>query len=683
MSVKDFEYCGIYGLGGDGTSTGINTIAERLSELGIAGHTIPQEFAQRKGMELFGQADKQLIVFGYSMGATDAIDLAANLIAAGRSVPLLFTMDPHAERNQVPGVSRHINIWQPHRLLLLKRFYPVIANPALDGELENIAAKDVGSHGELDDTPWVQETFLKAVTELVADSVSPSTELESDLPWLAEADRFMGWHEQRNRKELSEYLQSDGSTVGDPSQIPWCGDFVETVIRSVLANEVVPENPYWARNWQHFGLVCKPKHGAIMVFKRGSGGHVGFYVGETDRHYIIRGGNQDNQVTDTPYTKSQLIAARWPATYQADTERTSETPALEALHKAFFDHVRRPLFDGRLKQGQVDGMKMTIGLWLSTSNLTDLRWLAYMLATAWLETDRKMQAIREYGDDAYFTRMYDIRGSRPNKARELGNLTAGDGARYCGRGKPMVTGKANYAKADRYVGDALGVSFVEKPSLVLVGDYSDRIMFSGMVDGWFTGKKLADYFNDDIEAPVNARRIVNGTDRAEEIADAYRVFLEALKNAFASFDQLNQTAVVVHKPAPDGPTDIPQITGQFDPDMDPETRKALIRLLNQAVQEFAVKHGVDLNSPQVNRLPGRGTIQSPGTQTEGKRPMLSGYKTHITMMVVLLVAISEGLLGFDIPGVEMQDNWVEYVLGAAGVSSMRDAVKSLGKSFIR
>src|SRR3546814_6075636 len=43
--------------------------------------------------------------------------------------------------------------------------------------------------------------------------------------------------------------------------------------------------------------------------------------------------------------------------------------------------------------------------------------------------------------------MYDIRGDRPAKARELGNLTPGDGAKYAGRGYVQLTGKSNYVKA--------------------------------------------------------------------------------------------------------------------------------------------------------------------------------------------------------------------------------------------
>ncbi|MES2339596.1 MAG: hypothetical protein V4537_16005 [Pseudomonadota bacterium] len=145
---------------------------------------------------------------------------------------------------------------------------------------------------------------------------------------------------------------------------------------------------------------------------------------------------------------------------------------------------------------------------------------AYALATAWLETAATMQPIKEIGGDAYFHRMYDIEGARPAKARELGNLRPGDGARYPGGGYVQLTGYKNYLRA----GTALGIDLVNHPERALERAIAAAIMVRGMRDGWFTGRDL----DDDIPRAgpatlaqfIASRDIINGTDKARAIADA-------------------------------------------------------------------------------------------------------------------------------------------------------------------
>ncbi len=57
-----------------------------------------------------------------------------------------------------------------------------------------------------------------------------------------------------------------------------------------------------------------------------------------------------------------------------------------------------------------------------------------------------------------------------------------------------------------------------------------RILVDGMLAGSFTGHRLADHLNAATEDWVNARRIVNGTDRAEKLADYGRLFLAAIRH---------------------------------------------------------------------------------------------------------------------------------------------------------
>jgi hypothetical protein len=135
----------------------------------------------------------------------------------------------------------------------------------------------------------------------------------------------------------------------------------------------------------------------------------------------------------------------------------------------------------------------------------DDRWLAYALATAHHETDRSFGPIREYG-----------RG----RGRPYGVPDAQTGHAYYGRGLVQLTWKDNYAK----MGRLLGVDLVADPDLALDLRHAVPIIFTGMERGMFTGKKFADYLNPTRDDWVNARRIINGTDRANLIADYGRSY---------------------------------------------------------------------------------------------------------------------------------------------------------------
>lgn len=133
--------------------------------------------------------------------------------------------------------------------------------------------------------------------------------------------KVLGWHEVRDREKLSRWLRSDGKTLGDPSKLPWCGDAVDTAIALALPNEPRPgdlgKNPYWALNWQFLGVKTRPVFGAIGVFKRPSGGHVGFLIGEDAGAYLVLGGNQSNEINDKAWIdKKRMVDCRWPSTFK-------------------------------------------------------------------------------------------------------------------------------------------------------------------------------------------------------------------------------------------------------------------------------------------------------------------------------------------------------------------------------
>src|SRR4051812_21881372 len=170
----------------------------------------------------------------------------------------------------------------------------------------------------------------------------------------------------------------------------------------------------------------------------------------------------------------------------------------------FFGRVRVNPFGGTLRQDQVDGCSAILDAWEGRPEFTDRRWLAYMLATAKHETAHTMHPIEEYGRGA---------------GRDYGVTV--NGHVYYGRGYVQLTWAVNYAK----MAALTGADLVGHPELALDLKIAALIMFEGMKGGLFTGVGLPRYFNGTADDPVNARRIINGTDRAEEIAEIHRAFL--------------------------------------------------------------------------------------------------------------------------------------------------------------
>ncbi len=137
-------------------------------------------------------------------------------------------------------------------------------------------------------------------------------------PWITLAKGKMGLIETRDNKALKEFLKSDGHALGDPSKLPWCGDFVETCIALSLPREPMIANPYWALNWLKFGVEVpkdKPVMGAIGAAERNGGGHVFFVVGHDKTNYHALGGNQSNSVSIVKMPKARLKGLRFPSTY--------------------------------------------------------------------------------------------------------------------------------------------------------------------------------------------------------------------------------------------------------------------------------------------------------------------------------------------------------------------------------
>ena len=133
---------------------------------------------------------------------------------------------------------------------------------------------------------------------------------------------------------------------------------------------------------------------------------------------------------------------------------------------------------------------------------------AYVLATAYHETNHTMKPVRE----AYWL-------SESWRKKNLRYYP------WYGRGFVQITWEQNYINA----GNELDLDLTTDPDKVMEPDISADIAVLGSRDGWFTGKKLSDYITLQKSDFTNARRIINAMDKADLIAGYAKDYDQQLK----------------------------------------------------------------------------------------------------------------------------------------------------------
>lgn len=213
----------------------------------------------------------------------------------------------------------------------------------------------------------------------------------------------------------------------------------------------------------------------------------------------------------------------------------------------YFDRVRETIFDGVMNQRQVDGQTAILDAFENNAEGGDLRKLAYALATTFHETAATMQPIEEYNG-----------ASAP-----YGQPDPETGQRYYGRGFVQLTHRTNYARADKELDlfDDDSCEWHAENALKL--DVAGGVLFLGMMEGWFRSDSegphnLPRYFNETLDAPVQARNIINGDMNSVPswsggqsignlIAGYHGYFLEALKAAYRAEEEApEEKTVTIH-----------------------------------------------------------------------------------------------------------------------------------------
>ena len=132
---------------------------------------------------------------------------------------------------------------------------------------------------------------------------------------------------------------------------------------------------------------------------------------------------------------------------------------------------------------------------------------AYVLATTYWETGRTMRPVTEMGSVQYL------------KSKKY--------YPYIGRGYVQLTWEKNYRDWSK----RLNIDLVKYPAKAQDPNVARCILVEGMQLGTFTGKKLSDYITLKKSDFLNARRIVNGMDKASFIADLAVAYDKSLKEA--------------------------------------------------------------------------------------------------------------------------------------------------------
>lgn len=172
--------------------------------------------------------------------------------------------------------------------------------------------------------------------------------------------------------------------------------------------------------------------------------------------------------------------------------------------KTFFDGYRQYIdHDKKLTQQEVDALDQFLTMVDANEKLLSKSQWAYVLATVFHETNGTFLPVKE----AYWL----SETWRKNNLRYYP---------YYGRGYVQITWKDNYAKFSKQLGE----DFVKNPDLVMIPKYSFRILVDGFINGSFTDKKISDYINSNKVDFINARRCINGTDKAELISKYARNF---------------------------------------------------------------------------------------------------------------------------------------------------------------
>lgn len=135
---------------------------------------------------------------------------------------------------------------------------------------------------------------------------------------VTEAMKYLGTKEipgkQSNPVIMNMAKELGISNIYTNDDTPWCALFMSYICKK--SGKPIPFSGYHylrAASFSKWGKAVgkdDAQLGDILVFTRQGGGHVGLYIAETEKTFVVLGGNQGNAVSFTEIAKNRLSDVR-------------------------------------------------------------------------------------------------------------------------------------------------------------------------------------------------------------------------------------------------------------------------------------------------------------------------------------------------------------------------------------
>jgi uncharacterized protein (TIGR02594 family) len=161
-----------------------------------------------------------------------------------------------------------------------------------------------------------------------------ATEERTDPSWLRLALKELGQREIKGPSANPRIVAYHQTTrlASKSDETPWCASFLSWIMVEAGYNST---RSAAASSWAEYGVACSVRRGAVAVFKRTGGHHVGIVVGIGNGFVWLLGGNQGDAVTIAKYSTAKLIAYRCPEPAKARVVDASWFAGLQGIAKVY------------------------------------------------------------------------------------------------------------------------------------------------------------------------------------------------------------------------------------------------------------------------------------------------------------------------------------------------------------